>query len=64
MIQMAECDIFLSIFTRMGMTGTLLNNKKKYYFDTLLRSHLSNAAYALDNISVVICILYYEWEEW
>jgi hypothetical protein len=57
MIQMAECDIFLSISTRIGMTGTLLIES---YFDTLLRSHLSNVVYALDNISAAICILYYE----
>ncbi len=30
----------------------------KIYFDPLLRNHLSNAVYASDNISTVLCILY------
>jgi hypothetical protein len=54
MIQMAECDIFLSISTRVGMMGILLT---KSYFDTLLRNHLSSTVYVLDNISTALCIL-------
>jgi hypothetical protein len=57
MIQMAECDIFLSISTRMEMTGIL---SIKSYFDTLLRNHLSSAGYASDNISTALCILCYK----
>jgi hypothetical protein len=52
----------LSLPTRMGMVGDFVD--KKIYFDTLLRSHLSNAAYVSDNISAAIGILHYEWEEW
>jgi hypothetical protein len=44
---MAECDIFLYIFTRQGIKGTLLN---KSHFSTLLRNHLSNAVYVSNNI--------------
>ncbi len=54
MIQMAECDIFLSISTRVEMMGILLI---KNYFDTLLRNHLSSTVYVLDNISTALCIL-------
>ncbi len=57
MIQMAECDIFLSISTRVEMTGILLI---KSNFDTLLRNHLSSAVYVSDNISTVLCILCHE----
>jgi hypothetical protein len=61
MIQMAECDIFLYISTRVEVTGALLI---KSYFDTLLRNHLSNDVYVSDNTSTAICILYNELGEW
>jgi hypothetical protein len=57
MVQMAKCDIFLYISTRVEMTGTLLIRS---YFDTLLGNHLSNAAYVSDNTSTAPCILYPE----
>jgi hypothetical protein len=47
MIQRAECDIFLYIFTRQGIKGTLLNRR---HFSTLLRNHLNKAEYVSDNI--------------
>jgi hypothetical protein len=43
---MAECDIFLYIFTRQEIKGTLLN---KGCFSALLRNHLSNAVYVSGN---------------
>ncbi len=61
MIQMAECDIFLYISTRVEMMGALLI---KSYFDTLLRNHLSNEVSVSDNISTAIRILYSEFGEW
>jgi hypothetical protein len=57
MIQMAECDIFLSISTRVEMTGILLIRS---YFDTLLRNHLSNVVYVSGNIFTALCILCHE----
>ncbi len=57
MIQMAECDIFLYIFTRQERRGALLS---KSCFDTLLRNHLSSAVCGSDNVSTVLCILDHE----
>ncbi len=55
---MAECDISLSLsLSEWRWCGTLL---VKDYFDTLLISHPNNVVNAFDNISAVICTLYYE----
>jgi hypothetical protein len=56
MIQMAECDLSLSLSLYpngddVGLCG-LKNN-----FDTLLRSYLSNVVNVLDNVSATIRIL-------
>jgi hypothetical protein len=56
MIQMAECDIFLSLslYPNGDDVGFCwLKND----FDTLLRSHLSDVVKAFDNVSATFCIL-------
>jgi hypothetical protein len=54
MIQMAECDISLSLSLNGDDVGLFFIEND---FVTLLRNHLSNVVNVLDNISAASCIL-------
>jgi hypothetical protein len=52
MIQMAECDISLSLYVQMEMMRDFADLENN--FDTLLRSYLSNVVNVFDNVSATI----------